>query len=136
MLKTKIIIGSISVLLILCVFELIRRRRLKEKYALLWLLSGLVIFTFSIFPTLLNSIADLMGMYYLTTLFIISFLFLLAIVLHFSTVISRLSERNKYLAQELGILQMKFRELEEKTRELDEKSLRLIGKEDENTIKV
>ncbi|MHC4213279.1 MAG: DUF2304 domain-containing protein [Planctomycetota bacterium] len=107
MLKIKIIIGSISVLLLLCVFELIRRRRLKEKYALLWLLSGLVILTFSIFPALLYSIANLMGMYYLTALFIISFLFLLAIVLHFSTVISRLSERNKYLAQELSILHRK-----------------------------
>ena len=118
MLKIQIITSTTSVLLLAIVFELIRRGRLKEKYALLWLLSGVVILIFSIFPNLLSVISRMMGMYYLTALFVISFMFLLMIVLHFSTVISRLSERNKELTQEFGILDFRFKELDKRFHEL------------------
>lgn len=118
MLKIQIIIGTVSILLLLIVFELIRRGKLKEEYSLLWLLSGVVILTFSIFPNLLGIISRMMGMYYLTALFVISFLFLLLIVLHFSTVISKLSERNKELTQELSILEFRFKQLDKQFGEL------------------
>ena len=118
MLRIQMIIGTVSVLLLVIVFELIRRRRLKEEYSLLWLLSGVIILTFSIFPDLLVIISRAMGMYYLTALFVISFLFLLAIVLHFSTVLSQLSKRNKELTQELSILDFRFKELDKRFHEL------------------
>jgi len=118
MLKMQIIIGAVSILLLVIVFELIRRRRLKEEYSLLWLLSGVVILTFSIFPNLLLIISQALGMFYLTVLLVISFLFLLLIVLHFSTVLSRLSERNKELTQELSILDFRFKELDKRFHEL------------------
>lgn len=119
MLKIQMIIGAVSILLLVIVFELIRRGRLKEEYSLLWLLSGVVILTFSIFPNLLGIISRVMGMYYLTALFVISFLFLLLIVLHFSTVLSRLSERNKELTQELCILDFRFKELDKRFHEMN-----------------
>lgn len=112
MLRIQIITGLISISILVIVFELIRRGKLKEEYSLLWLLSGVVILVFSIFPDLLNVLSRSLGMYYLTALFVVSFLFLLFIVLHFSTVISRLSERNKDLSQELSILEFKFKELQ------------------------
>ena len=118
MLKMQIIIGAVIILLLVIVFELIRRRRLKEEYSLLWLLSGVVILTFSIFPNLLLIISQALGMFYLTVLLVISFLFLLLIVLHFSTVLSRLSERNKELTQELSILDFRFKELDKRFHEL------------------
>jgi hypothetical protein len=118
MLKIQIITGAVSILLLGIVFELIRRRRLKEEYSLLWLLSGAIILIFSIFPNLLRIISRAMGMFYLTALFVISFLFLLLIVLHFSTVISRLSERNKELTQELSIMDFRFKELDKRFHEL------------------
>jgi len=118
MLKMQIIIGAVSILLLVIVFELIRRGRLKEEYSLLWLLSGVVILTFSIFPNLLLIISQALGMFYLTVLLVISFLFLLLIVLHFSTVLSRLSERNKELTQELSILDFRFKELDKRFHEL------------------
>lgn len=122
MLRIQMITGAVSILLLVIVFELIKRRRLKEEYSLLWLLSGVVILTFSIFPNLLGIISRVMGMYYLTALFVISFLFLLLIVLHFSTVLSQLSERNKELTQELSILDFRFKELDKRFHELiDEK---------------
>ena len=118
MLTIQFIISLIGILLLLIVFELIRRNRLKEKYALLWLLSGIIILIFGLFPKLLYLLSNLMGTYYLTTLLIISFLFLLLIVLHFSTVISQLSEKNKELSQELSILDFKFRQLNQKYHQL------------------
>jgi len=118
MLKIQMIIGAVSILLLAIVIELIRRRRLKEEYSLLWLLSGVVILTFSIFPNLLYIISRMVGMYYLTTLLVISFLFLLLIVLHFSTVISQLSEKNKELAQDLSILDFRFKELDKRFQKL------------------
>ncbi len=114
MLRIQIIIGTISISILVIVFELIRRSRLKEEYSLLWLLSGTVILAFSIFPGLLDIISRALGVYYLTALFIISFLFLLFIVLYFSTVISQLSEKNKDLAQELSILDFRFKELDKR----------------------
>ena len=122
MLRIQIITGTVSILLLVFVFELIRRGRLKEEYALLWLLSGVVILIFSIFPNLLGIMSRTMGMYYLTALFVVSFLFLLLIVLHFSTVLSGLSERNKDLTQELSILEFRFKQLDKQFHELaDEK---------------
>ena len=118
MLRIQIIAGIISISILIIVFELIRRGKLKEEYSLLWLLSGVVILVFSIFPNLLNILSRSLGMYYLTALFVVSFLFLLFIVLHFSTVISRLSEKNKNLAQELSILDFRFKELDKRFQEL------------------
>ena len=118
MLKIQIITGAVSILLLGIVLELIRRRRLKEEYSLLWLLSGAIILIFSIFPDLLRIISRVMGMFYLTALFVISFLFLLLIVLHFSTVISSLSEKNKELTQELSIMDFRFKELDKRFHEL------------------
>lgn len=124
MLKIQVIIGVVSILLLVTVFELIRRKGLKEKYSLIWLLSGIFILILSIFSNLLYIVARIMGMYYLTAIFVISFLFLLLIVLHFSTVISRLPERNKELTHELSIPDFRFRELDKRFGEL-------IGEKDE-----
>ncbi len=118
MLKIQIIIGAISVFVLIVVFELIRRRKLKEEYSLLWLLSGFVILVISIFPNLLNIISEALGMYYLTSMLVISFLFLLLIVLHFSVVVSQLSEKNKELTQELSITDFKLKELDKRFHEL------------------
>ena len=113
MLRIQIMAGAVSIILLVIVFELIRRRRLREEYSLLWLLSGILILVISIFPKLFELISKMMGMYYLTALLVLSFLFLLMIVLQFSTVISQLSERNKDMTQELAIMDFKFKQIEE-----------------------
>ena len=101
--KALAIAGSATVFLL--VVELIRRGRLKERYALLWLFSGLVMFILSVSRDLLEAIAKLIGIYYPPSLlFLIAFVFLLLITLHFSAVISGLSEKNKRLAQEVALL--------------------------------
>jgi len=85
--KVLAIAGSATLLFL--VFELIRRGRLKERYALLWLFSGLVLLILSLSRSLLESLSRLVGIYYPPSLlFLIAFIFLLLITLHFSAVIS------------------------------------------------
>ena len=94
------ILGSASLLLI--VLELVRRKRLKEEYSLLWLLTCIVLLVLSFWRGLLDVLARLVGIFYPpTALFVVGLGFVLLILLHFSTVISKLSTENKELAQRL-----------------------------------
>ncbi len=87
------------------VIELIRRGRLKERYSLLWLFASIVMLVLSLSRALLEYVAHALGIYYAPSfLFLIAFLFLLLITLHFSVVISGLSEKNKRLAQEIALM--------------------------------
>ena len=96
-----------SFLLLVVVFELIRSRRLRERYALLWLLTGGVLLALSLWRDGLNTIAGWFGVetYPPAILGAVGALFILLVLLHYSTVISRLSDQNKVLAQRVGMLQ-------------------------------
>jgi cell division protein FtsW (lipid II flippase) len=107
------ILGSIaSFTLVLVVLELIRSRRLRERYALLWLLTGLVLTALSAWRGGLNTMAGWIGVrgYPPAVLFAIAILFILAVLLHYSTVVSRLSDQNTILAQRLALLELQLRE--------------------------
>jgi hypothetical protein len=108
--KVLAISGSAAVLFL--VLELIRRGRLKERYSLLWLFSGVVMLVLSLSRELLEYIARQVGIFYPPSLlFLVAFIFLLLITLHFSAVISGLSEKNKKLAQEIALLRQSLDEL-------------------------
>jgi len=101
-----------SIVLLITIVELIRRGMLKERYALLWLFSVVVIFVLAIWRTLLDRVALWFGIAYPPSLlFLVAFLFLLLITLHFSVVISNLSERNKTLAQTIALLKAELDEI-------------------------
>ena len=101
-----------SIVLLITIVELIRRGMLKERYALLWLFSVVVIFVLAIWRSLLDRVAIWFGIAYPPSLlFLVAFLFLLLITLHFSVVISNLSERNKTLAQNLALLKAELDEV-------------------------
>ncbi|MEA2247842.1 MAG: hypothetical protein QOH46_2371, partial [Solirubrobacteraceae bacterium] len=88
------------------IFELLRRKRLMERYALLWLFASAVLLALALWRGLLETIAAAIGIYYApSALFVIAFGFILVLLLHFSLVISRLADQNKVLAQRLGLLQ-------------------------------
>ena len=98
--------------LVLIVFELLRRRRLIERYALLWLLSSVVLLVLSIWTGLLEIISNAVGIVYPpNALFMIAFAFVLVLLLHFSLAISRLSGETKVLAQKVARLDKDVREL-------------------------
>jgi hypothetical protein len=88
------------------IFELVRRKRLMERYALLWLVAGLTILVLAVWQGLLTKLAHAVGIYDPpSALFAVAFVFVLAMLVHFSTTISRLSDQNKILAQRLALLE-------------------------------
>jgi hypothetical protein len=102
-------------LLLVVVFELIRSRRLRERYALLWLLTGLVLLALSLWRGGLNTIAGWVGVrtYPPAALFALTAFFILVVLLHYSTVISKLSDQSTILAQRLALLEAQLREARE-----------------------
>ena len=110
--KLQIVAIVASSGLVLIVFELLRRRRLIERYALLWLFSSLVLLGLSVWTNLLEVISKAVGIVYPpNALFMIAFAFVLVLLLHFSIAISRLSGETKVLAQEVARLDKEMREL-------------------------
>jgi cell division protein FtsW (lipid II flippase) len=111
-LKVSLAATAASLLLLIVVFELIRSRRLRERYALLWLLTGLVLLALSAWRGGLNTIAGWVGVqtYPPAVLFAVAVLFVLAVLLHYSTVISKLSDENVILAQRLALLEFSVSE--------------------------
>jgi hypothetical protein len=108
-LRVSIAAAIAAAILLLVIFELIRSRRLQERYALLWLLTGIVIFVLAVWRSLLGRASDLVGIAYPpSALFVLAAFFILLVLLHYSTVISRLSEQNTTLAQRLALLEHKL----------------------------
>jgi len=114
MLKMRIIAGIISLSFLLITVEAVRRRKFMEKFALLWIFSGLLVVVFSIFPELLFKLAQITGIYYLTLILLFSFIFVLLILLYSSIYISKLTESNKELVQEIGLLKLEINQLKRK----------------------
>jgi hypothetical protein len=109
--RVSLVAAAAALILLAIILELIRSRRLQERYAILWLVTGTVMFVLAIWRGGLAKIADLAGIAYPpSALFVLVSLFILAVLLHYSTVISGLSDQSKILAQRLALLE---RELEE-----------------------
>ena len=110
--KVSIAATLASLVLVLVVFELIRSRRLRERYALLWLVTGAVLVVLSAWRGGLNTMAGWLGVrgYPPAVLFAVGPLFVILVLLHYSTVISRLTDQNVVLAQRLALLEARLRE--------------------------
>lgn len=90
---------------LLFILELVRQRRLREEYSLLWLATAIVLLVLSVSRPLLDVLASAMGIFYPpSALFVVAMIFVLFILLHFSTVITRLSQENKDIAQQVALL--------------------------------
>jgi hypothetical protein len=114
-LRVSILASIAALILLLVVLELIRSRRLQERYALLWLLTCVVVLFFSLWRDALGRFSDLIGIAYPpSALFLLASGFILVLLLHYSTVISELAERNLVLAQRLALLEQKLRETDQK----------------------
>jgi len=102
----------LSLLLLILILELVRRRRFKERYALLWLATAGCGVIVGLFPGIIVWLSKVMHVQFLTVFFVLALLFLLGLVLSFSVVISSLSEQNRELAQELALLANRLKETE------------------------
>ncbi len=105
-LRVSLVAAAAAVLLLLVIFELIRRRRLQERYALLWILTAVVILVLSLWRGLLGEVSELVGIAYPpSALFVLAAFFILTVLLHYSTVISKLSDQNRVLAQRIALVE-------------------------------
>lgn len=96
---------SVALSLLVFVFYLIYKKRLKEQYAILWIVLSLGILFFSVFRDAIAQLADFFGVFYAPSLlFMFAFLIFLLILIQLSTVISKLRDDVKKLTQEIGIL--------------------------------
>jgi hypothetical protein len=117
------IVGSVVVLVAL--FEMLRRHRLREKYAVLWFLVAVGVLALAVFPGLLTGIAELVGVQVpVNLLFFLASLVLLVLTLQHSYELGRLEEKTRTLAEEVGLLR-----LEQETRRREEQS----GRDPERT---
>ena len=93
--------------ILVCTFVVIqvRHQRMKERYAALWLIIGAIIIVLGAFPTLLNGVADFVGVALpVNLLFLLSILLLMGVSIHLTLELSRLSEKTRILAEEVAIL--------------------------------
>lgn len=98
-------------------FELLRRRRLREKYALFWVAVALLTILVAAFPVLLHTAADLLGVQVpANLLFFVASMVLMVVSIQHSHELGRLEERTRTLAEEVALLHLRM-ELQEPARE-------------------
>ena len=111
--KVQIISLLASMGLLGIVLELVRRKMLKERFALLWIFSAIVLVIFSLWADLLEIIANAAGIYYAPAVFLpIIIFFGVVLFLYFSVIVTNQSEKIKILAQKMAILEQRIEELE------------------------
>jgi len=104
--------------LLLTTLELIRKRRLREEYSVLWVLTAVGILISGIYPRVLEWVAMRITLHPSVLMTFLCVLFLMAILLHYSVVISKHSEREKGLAQEAALLKDEIARLREEVKEV------------------
>jgi hypothetical protein len=111
-----------SVLFLVFIIELIRKRKIKEEYGLLWIVFGVVFIVIAVWNKGLEVISWLLGIFYAPAAFLLILIMAIFLILiQYSVVISSLNEKNKILAQELGILKMQLKELTDRLSKKDGK---------------
>jgi hypothetical protein len=104
--------------LLVLVFDLVRRRRLLERYALVWMAVTIVLLVLSAWGGLLNQVASAIGISYPpSALFAAAFGFVIVLLLHFSVAVSRLTDQSKILAQRLALLEQRLPREEQQAQE-------------------
>jgi hypothetical protein len=114
--QVRVQVASIifAALVFAAVFELVRRRYLRERYALLWLGAAFVLLVLAVWKNLLTTISTAVGIKTPSNaFFVIAFAFLLLLLLHFCAVVSRLTDETRVLAQRLSLLEQRQRSAEQ-----------------------
>ncbi|MBI3583552.1 MAG: DUF2304 domain-containing protein [Nitrospinae bacterium] len=109
-LRQQIFAILISIVIFIVIIELVRKRKLREEFSLIWLLTGFLLFILAIWYDLLLAITSLIGASLATsTLFFFGLVFLILINLYYSIKLSAIANQMKNLSQEIGILKAEVR---------------------------
>ncbi|MCZ7591390.1 MAG: DUF2304 domain-containing protein [Kiritimatiellae bacterium] len=115
--RIRLLMGTLSFLVLLVTFEAVRRLHLQERYALLWLSTGIMLLLCALFTSILDFFCDLFGMQYITFIVAVIFTFLLLVSFHFSIAMSRLAKDRANLAQRTAQLEARIEQLEKQRSE-------------------
>ena len=119
-LKLRVVTGLLSFLVLIATLEAVRRTRMRERYALLWVGTGFVILLFAIFPrSAMASLQRLTGMQYVTAVVMVIFGFLLLVAFHYSIMLSRLQDNQGRNARRIALLEARVEEFAKQTRRTD-----------------
>ena len=109
--RQKVFAILICVAIFVIIIELVRRRKLREEYSWLWLLTGASLFILAVRYDLLVAVTRFIGAGFPTsTLFFFGIIFLILINLHFSIVLSHFADQIKNLSQEVALLKNRLKE--------------------------
>ena len=113
--RTRVFVLLAGVAILLFILNLVRKKQLREQYALLWILTAIVLCLSAVFIGGVEKVSHLVGIYYPPAfLFLVAIVMILVLQFHFSTVISNLREQNKALIQDVGILASELRAMRAK----------------------
>lgn len=102
----------VPLIIVIYILDLLRRKKLREKYAVLWLIVGLLVLVLALFPGLLVWAATLLGVQVPSNLlFAITMVFAVGVLLHLSVEISEVEDETRALAEEVAILRVQVERL-------------------------
>jgi hypothetical protein len=105
---TAILVAGL--LLFIVTFELLRRRTLREKYAVIWIVFGAVVLVFAKWPNLLVSISKSLGFEVGSNfLFALLIVFLIFVVMQLSSEVGKLEYENQKLAEEVALINFELK---------------------------
>jgi hypothetical protein len=111
--KLTVLTAVTGLIVLMIIFELVRRRQLREKYALLWATVGVIVIPLAVFPRLLDTVSHAVGIASGVSLVLfLGLVFLLMVCVHLSWEVSRLEEETRTLAEEVSLLRLELRERE------------------------
>ena len=107
--QAHILVIVATAIIALFIFRLVRARQLRSKYALLWLVIGVLMLPLAAVPFLLNTLSEWLGVLYSPAIFLLFAVgFLFVVVVHYSWELSRLENRTRTLAEELALLRTRL----------------------------
>ncbi|MEV0732439.1 DUF2304 domain-containing protein [Polymorphospora sp. NPDC050346] len=109
--RLTLLTATTALILLVVLVELMRRRQLREKYAALWIVVGLLIVPLALFPRLPDQIAGALGIVNGVSLALFGgVVFLLLVTIHLSWEASRLEEKTRVLAEEVALLRSELKQ--------------------------
>ncbi|MBA4388445.1 MAG: hypothetical protein C0404_10725 [Verrucomicrobia bacterium] len=113
LMRFRVLMGCLSGLVLLITFESIRRTHLQERYALLWVATGMLILLTVFFPDAIYLLRAVTGMEYVTAIVSVAFTFLVLVAFHFSLSMSSMESDRHRTAQRMAVMEARLRELED-----------------------
>src|SRR4051812_34433216 len=107
--RIELVAAAACLGLMFLVFELVRRNQIKEKYSLIWFITGFSLLLLTVKRDWLTLLSNALGVYYPpTALFLVLSFFMIVILVHYSMVLSKLLTQNQKLAQKVALLESKI----------------------------